>query len=106
MTARTRRSPGGDRGSAGQTAGWDTDTVSVAESFPQVLATGPALRIAAGAARLEHLHLWLAFEEENIFPTAIKVALIEAISPFMGPTTVLADGIAGWLAARAEGPSR
>jgi len=70
-------------------------------TLPEVLALSATGRVGTQHARLEHLEQWAAFEKDN-FTTVEKAALIEAVTPFMGPATVLAEAIAGYLAAHPE----
>ena len=95
---------------AGQSAGWDTDRDHCTEqvlqvdvhrllgALPQVLALSATGRVGTQHARLEHLHRWVAFEKDSTFTTAEKIAVVEAVVPHMDETTVLADGIAAYLA--------
>lgn len=71
-------------------------------NLPQVLALSAAGRIGTGFARLEDLHQWAAFEKDRNFTVAEKAALVEAVTPYMGPATVLGDAIAGYRAAHPE----
>lgn len=79
------------------------DARQVIATLPQVLRLSATERIGTRFARLEHLHQWATFEEDN-FTTAEKAALLEAVTAHMGPATVLADGIAGYQAAHPKVP--
>lgn len=78
------------------------DASQVIATLPQVLALSDTGRIGARFAHLEHLHQWAAFEKDSNFTTAEKAALIQAVTPHMGPEDVLTDGIAGYRAAHPE----
>jgi len=67
-------------------------------TLPQVLALSATGRVSGQFARLEHLHQWAAFEEDPHFTTVEKAVLLEAVEPYMDETTLLADGIAAYLA--------
>lgn len=72
--------------------------------FPPELALSVTGRIGTRFARLEHLHQWLEFEEEEIFPMAEKRALVDAVAPLMGPTTLLVDAVNAYQATRTGAP--
>ena len=75
------------------------DAHQVIATLPEVLALSATGRIGTRHARLEHLEAWLAYEEDPNFTTLAKGMLIESLTPHMDETTLLADGIAGYLAA-------